>query len=321
MPYEMVTTMQLHDHSAVEARLDWPQLIEALRAGFAAGDRINAPERQVLAIEQPDGSTASLLIMPAWAAGRAIGVKVVTFLPANAAAGKPTINAGYLMFDGADGRLLSAMDGDALTARRTAAASALAADYLARRDARHLLVCGTGQLAVAVAEAHATVRRYDRVEIWGRSPAKAREVVAQLRGRGLPAEADENLEAACRAADVISSVTASTQPFIRGEWLAEGSHLDLIGAFRADMRESDDLALTQARVFVDGRAGAVLAGDLAQPIASGVFDPARIAGDLTELAQGAVTGRQEAAQRTLFKSVGLSQEDLLAAMLVAGMTG
>lgn len=311
--------MQLHDHDAVAARLDWPRLIEALRRGFGADGAVQAPDRQVLTIDQPDGTTASLLIMPAWQAGHAIGVKVVTFLPGNAAAGRPTINAGYLLFDGADGRLLTAMDGDMLTARRTAAASALAADYLARADVRRLLVCGTGQLAASVAEAHAAIRQYDRVLVWGRNPDKARAIAAQLQTRGLPAEAQEDLETACRTADVISCVTASTRPFIRGEWLAEGSHLDLIGAFRPDMRESDDLALTGARVYVDGRAGALLAGDLAQPIAAGRFAPDMIEGDLGQLVRGEAAGRQDGRQRTLFKSAGLSQEDLLAAMLVAGL--
>lgn len=289
--------MQLHDHHAVETGLDWPGLIETLRKGFA--------EASVEA--------------PAWQAGRAIGVKVVTFFPGNAAAGKATINAGYLLFDGGKGRFVSAMDGDALTARRTAAASALAADYLACKDARTLLVCGTGQLAAAVAQAHATVRRYERILIWGRSHEKAMAVAADLAGMGLPATGCEDLETGCRAADVVSSVTASTTPFIRGEWLAEGSHLDLIGAFKEDMRESDDRAVTQARVFVDGRQGAALAGDLAQPVAAGLFDPAQIAGDLAELVRGRVPGRQSPGERTLFKSVGMSQEDLLAAMQVAGL--
>jgi len=307
--------MQVFDHAAVEAALDWPGLIAALRDGFASGAAV-APARQSLAIELPGGETATLLVMPAWEGGRAIGVKVVTFFPGNAAKGQATINAGYLLFDGADGHCVAAIEGDALTARRTAAASALAADYLARREARVLTVVGTGQLAMAVAEAHSAVRRYERILIWGRSPEKAARVAGALAAQGLPAEAAADLEAACRAADVVSSVTASTQPMIRGAWLRPGSHLDLIGAFKADMRESDTLAVTQARVFVDGRPGALLAGDLAQPVAEGAFDPAAIVADLADLARGA-RGRRDETERTLFKSVGLSQEDLLAAMQVA----
>ncbi|MBK4215115.1 ornithine cyclodeaminase family protein [Paracoccus caeni] len=310
--------MQTFDHAEVEARLDWPALIETLRQGFAAA-RAEAPARQVLTIEQPDGQQVSLLIMPAWQAGRAMGVKVVTFFPWNAAVGKATINAGYLMFDGGDGRLVATMDGDALTERRTAAASALAADYLARRDVRHLLICGTGQLATAAAQAHAAVRDYQTISVWGRNADKAVAVARKLTEAGLPTIPCTDLEAGCRAADVVSCMTASTEPFIRGEWLQPGSHLDLIGAFKSDMRESDDHALLQARVFVDGREGALLAGDLAQPIAAGLFDPSQIVGDLTQLTQGAVQGRETETERTLFKSVGHSQEDLFAAMQVAGI--
>lgn len=276
--------MQTFEHNAINARLDWPGLVGSLRAAFAQGT-ISAPPRQSLTIDMPDGTQATLLIMPAWEAGKAIGVKVVTFFPENAAQGKATINAGMLLFDGMDGRFSAALDGDAITARRTAAASALAADCLARADATVLTIVGTGQLAQAVAAAHASQRAYTRILIWGRSAGKAEAVAAALRAQGLPAEAATDLETACRAADVVSSVTASTRPFIQGAWLREGAHLDLIGAFKADMRESDTRAITQARVFVDGRAGAVLAGDLAAPIAEGAFDPAQIVADLGDLAQ------------------------------------
>ena len=310
--------MQVYDHKTIDARLDWPGLIETLRRGLAAA-QAEAPPRQVLTIPHPDGGEGHLLIMPAWQAGRAVGVKVVTFFPGNAARGQATINAGYLMFDGSDGRFVAAMDGDALTARRTAAASALAADYLARKDARVLLICGTGQLAAAAAQAHAAMRDYQQILIWGRSADKAAAIADALARAGLPARVCSDLEAGCRGADVISAVTASTRPFILGEWLAPGSHLDLIGGFKADMRECDDLAVTQARIFVDGRAGALLAGDLAQPIQAGLLDSSRIAGDLVELIQGRIAGRENKAERTVFKSAGMSQEDLLAAMRVAGL--
>lgn len=308
--------MRVLDHAAVDAGLAWPDLIERLRASFAAGT-VEAPPRQVLSLDAGDGTTASLLVMPAWEAGRAVGVKVVTFFPGNAAAGKATVNAGYLLFDGSDGRVRAVLDGDALTARRTAAVSALAADYLARADARTLLVAGTGQLAAAAAGAHATVRAYDRVLVWGRSADKAAAVAADLAAAGLPAEACADLEAGCRAADVVCCVTASTAPLVRGAWLAPGSHLDLVGAFKADMRESDTAAVTGGRLFVDGRAGALLSGDLAAPVAEGALDPGDIVADLAELARGARPGRTGAAERTVFKAAGVALADLAAALLAA----
>ncbi|AKO95420.1 putative ornithine cyclodeaminase, mu-crystallin-like protein [Marinovum algicola DG 898] len=304
-------------HDALEAGLGWPELIAQLRDWYRS-DAVTAPDRQVLSIAQPDGSEASLLIMPAWVPGARIGVKVVSFFPANAAKGRPTINAGYLLFDGETGQMKAALDGDALTARRTAAASALAAGYLARRDAAHLLVVGTGQLSRAVAEAHCTTRSYDRVSIWGRSRDKAAAVAAELAQAGVPAEVAEDLEATCRAADVISTVTASTRPIIRGDWLKPGSHLDLIGAFKGDMRESDDQAIAQAQVFVDLRAGAMLAGDLSQPLDAGRIEPGHIRADLAELCQQRHPGRSDAAARTVFKSAGMALQDLAAADLAAG---
>lgn len=304
------------DHEAVEAALDWTALIEELRDWYRA-DRVEAPARQVLSMPQPGGGDASLLIMPAWVPGESIGVKVVTFLPDNAAKGRPTINAGFLLFDGETGRLTAAIDGDALTARRTAAASALAASYLARRDAKDLLVVGTGQLSAAAVRAHAAVRDYDRVSIWGRSPGKAAAIAAELSAEGFPAQAAPDLEAAVRRADVVSTVTASTSPMIRGDWLKPGSHLDLIGAFKADMRESDDRAVAQAEVFVDLRASASLAGDLAQPLADGVIAPDHIRADLAELCRGDHPGRSDDEARTLFKSAGMALQDLAAADLAS----
>ncbi|MHA3980650.1 bifunctional Delta(1)-pyrroline-2-carboxylate/Delta(1)-piperideine-2-carboxylate reductase [Halovulum sp. GXIMD14794] len=300
----------------ISAALDWAALIGQLRTWFSENE-VEAPARQVLPIRQPDGSEASLLIMPAWVPGSSIGVKVVTFFPENAQRGKPTINAGYMLFDGETGEMRAVMDADLLTARRTACASALAADYLARRDAKHLLVVGTGQLSRAMAQAHVTVRRYDRISVWGRSPDSAEHVARDLAALGLPARAVKSLQLACSEADVISTVTASTSPIVKGEWLKPGTHLDLVGSFRPDMRESDDQAVTQAKIFVDNTDSAMLGGDLAQPAKAGLIDPMLFHADLAELCQGRHPGRQSDSEFTLFKSAGTALEDLAAAELAA----
>lgn len=305
---------KLIGHDALEKALDWPTLIATLRDWYGASS-VEAPERQVLPIKHPDGSEGSLLIMPAWVPGQSIGVKVVTFFPQNASQGRPTINAGYLLFDGETGQMQAALDGDTLTARRTAAASALAADYLARADASSLLIVGTGQLAVSVVAAHSAVRDYDKVQIWGRDPAKAANIAAMLTGIGIAATSVDDLEKACRSADVISTITAATRPIIFGEWLRPGTHLDLIGAFKGDMRESDDQAVSQAGLFVDRREGAVLAGDLAQPLEAGIIKDSHILADLTQLCQGQHPGRQNDDVFTVFKSAGMALQDLAAASL------
>ncbi|MGH1464789.1 MAG: ornithine cyclodeaminase family protein [Cognatishimia sp.] len=298
----------------LEAALDWATLIAELRSWFSR-NAVEAPPRQVLPITQPDGSEASLLIMPAWIPGESIGLKVVTFFPENPQRGLATINAGYMLFDGETGQLKSVMDGDVLTARRTAAASALAADYLARKDGKELLIVGTGQLALSMAKAHSTVRPYERIRIWGRNRDTSQRIANKLVEEGFSAEPVVNLEAACNTADVISTITAAKSPFVHGAWLRPGTHLDLVGAFREDMRESDDQAITQACVFVDGQEGALRSGDLAQPVRAGLFDPIQIEADLAELAQRRHPGRTSDQAFTVFKSAGLSIEDLASAEL------
>jgi ornithine cyclodeaminase len=207
------------------------------------------------------------------------------------------------------------MEGDELTARRTAASSALAARHLARKDARRLLVVGTGQLAPKVAAAHASVRTYDTVEIYGRRRDKAQGVVDALAAEGIEATIADDLEAAVRSADVVSCVTSSAAPVVLGDWVRPGTHVDLIGAFKDDMRESDDALVKKAELFLDFRPGAMKAGDLAQPLAAGVIGEGDIRADLAELVRGGHPGRTDNGAVTLFKSAGFSLLDLAAARL------
>lgn len=311
--------MQMFDAAAVRAALPWPALIAALEEMFARG--ADVPQRQSLTIANPKGDDGTLLLMPAWIGGDSIGVKAVTFFPGNTAIGLATINAAYLLFDGANGRLKGVYEGDELTVRRTAAASAVAAKRLARADAQHLLVVGTGQLSANMAAAHASVRAFIRIEIYGRSPDKAAAVVAALAEEGLKAVICEDLAASAAAADVISCCTSATEPVVRGAWLKPGAHLDLVGAFKGDMREADDEAVTRASLFVDLRPGAILAGDLAQPLAAGIIAESDIRADLKDLVTGAHPGRTGEDEITLFKSVGYALEDLAAARLIAGQAG
>ena len=307
--------MDTFDAAAIREATPWPALVEAIAAALADPDAA-APERQVHPLTLPGGAEGSLLVMPAWWSGDVIGVKAVTYFPTNAGGATPTINAGYLLFDGRSGRLVAAMDGDELTVRRTAATSALAARYLARPDASRLLVVGTGQLAPSVALAHAQSRDLVAVEIWGRNAGRARATVDFLVAAGIPATVAGDLDAAVERADVVSCATGAAEPLIEGRRLRPGTHLDLIGSFRPDMREADDDAVRRAAVFVDTRAGARRAGDLARPIAAGVIDESHIRADLAELASGRHPGRTAPEQITLFKSAGFALADLAAARLV-----
>lgn len=243
--------------------------------------------------------------------------------PGNAARGIPSIAAQYLLFSAKDGALIALLEAGELTARRTAAASALASLYLSRKDARRLLVVGTGRLSSNLALAHATIRRFEDIAVWGRNLQKARAVADYLRAQGLPARAADDLEQEARAADLISCCTLSCKPLIKGAWLKPGAHLDLVGAFTPLMAEADDEALQRGALFVDTRAGAHKeAGEIVQAIARGAIKADDIQASLSELVSKTHQGRTSATQITVFKSVGCSLEDLAAAQLcVAGAGG
>jgi ornithine cyclodeaminase len=305
-------TLRFYSADKVHAALDWERLAAALAAAFAEGAKV--PLRHV----HPLGASDALLLMPAWRHTGGLGVKIVTVMPGNAARGAATVNALYVLLDRASGEARAVIDGEALTLRRTAAASALAARHLARADSANLLVIGTGRLAPYLARAHCALRpALARVHVWGRRAQAAQTLAQRLRDDGLPAMAADDLEAAVRQADIVSCATTATAPIVRGAWLAPGTHLDLVGAFTRTMREADDAAVARARIFVDTYAGALAeAGDLVLPLERGVIARDRIEAELAELVRGDKPGRRSNDEITLFKSVGTALEDLAAAELV-----
>ncbi|MEO3427629.1 ornithine cyclodeaminase family protein [Pelagibius sp. CAU 1746] len=301
--------------SEIEAALDYPSLVERLRQAFRRD--VEAPPRHHHDIEVAGRTPATLLLMPAWQAGRHIGVKMVTVFPDNGERSLPAVMGIYVLLDGKTGAPLALIDGPKLTVKRTAGASALASSYLSRPDSERLLMIGTGALAPQLILAHAAVRPICNVLIWGRDPKKAAKLAKRMNRRDFRVDWTADLEAAVRGAHVISCATLSKQPLVLGDWLQPGTHVDLVGAFRPDMRESDDETLRRARVFVDTRAGATTeGGDIVQAVASGALALDDIAGDLPELTRGERSGRRYYDQITLFKSVGSAIEDLAAAQLV-----
>jgi ornithine cyclodeaminase len=255
--------------------------------------------------------------MPAWHDGAGfLGVKIVSVFPENRTKGKPSVMGTYLLLAGDTGEPLATFDGVALTLWRTAAASALAASYLARPDARVLAMIGAGALAPRLIAAHASVRPIEEVTIWNRTFEKAWLLARALNRPGLAVRAVDDLGQAVAGADIVSAATMSSEPLIRGDWLKPGVHVDLVGAYLPTMREADDDAVRRSRVYVDTRAGALTeAGDIVQPLAAGILAGDRIA-DLYDLVRGRTPGRGAAEEVTLFKSVGTALEDLAAAALV-----
>lgn len=306
--------MLVLNESETHKALPMKALVEAIRAMFAEGCEM--PVRHHHSVSVPGEPDATLLLMPAWQSGAFMGVKIATVFPGNSARGRAAVNAAYVLLSAATGEVLAMVDGGELTARRTAAASALAADYLARKDAGHLLVVGTGRLALNLVEAHAAVRPIRWVTIWGRSREKAEAIAEKAAAAGFEAEAAGDLEAAVGEADIVSCATLSSEPIIKGAWLKPGSHLDLVGAFKPNMRESDDEVMRRASVFVDTRAGATKeAGDIVLALQSGALTEADIRAELAELARGEKPGRTSDQEITAFKSAGAALEDLAGAIL------
>jgi ornithine cyclodeaminase len=304
------------DADATRRGLPFPALIEALRRAFASD--VEVPRRQVLAVGDPAHGGGTVLVMPAWRPGGCFGVKTVAVFPGNASRGLPTLHATYLLQDATSGVPLALVDGDELTARRTAAASALAASFLARPDATRLLLVGAGRIASLLPEAMAAVRPIGSVAVWARRAEAGEALAARLRAQGLTASAEHDLERAVRAADVVSCATLSTGPLVRGEWLQPGTHLDLVGSFTPAMRESDPACFARSRVFVDTGEALEKSGDLLEALAAGTLTADAVQGTLAALCRGERAGRGGAAEITLFKSVGSALEDLAAAELVVG---
>ena len=303
--------MRLIDVDAMREAFADRDLVEALRRGHRAG--VDTVERSL--ISEGAGPAANhLLALPAWRYGDVLGAKLVTVFPANPPP-VPTIQTVYILFSGRDGTPLAALCGAEFTLRKTAADSALGADFLARRDVGRMLMVGAGNQAPYHIRAHCAMRPGIReVEVWNRTHEKAERLASSLAIAGVAVAATRDLEAAARRAELICCATSATLPLVQGAWLKPGTHLDLVGGFTPEMREVDDAAIRRARIFVDSRWFTVEhCGDLTQPIAAGLIAAADIAGDLFELCAGRRPGRQSAEEITIFKNGGGGHLDLMTA--------
>lgn len=303
------------DSAALSQFLPYPALIEALRQSFQE-NKVNVPPRHHYMIDKEGEAAQTLLLMPAWDAKTNIGLKMVTVTPGNEKRNLPAIQGIYILLDDATGKPIMLLDGPTLTARRTAAASALAGTYLAKKTLRQMLMVGTGALSLPLMEAHAACHAIEQIFLWGRDREKAEAKAKEARKAGLPVEAVADLAMVAQSADLISCATLSSSPLIKGEWLEPGCHLDLVGGFTPKMREADDEAIAKSRIFVDTRQGALHeAGDIVDPISRGIIPIEKIEADLFDLCQGKHSGRKGGQEITFFKSVGTAIEDFAAAQL------
>jgi ornithine cyclodeaminase len=305
--------MNYFDSSAVRKALPYPQLIDALAHGLQLP--IEAPPRSFFT---PNDDASCVLIMPAWKTKEVFGVKLVSVWPSNKDIGSPTVSAVYVLLSCENGMPLAVIDGTELTLRRTAAAAALAASLLARKNSQTLAMLGAGALSVPLVQAHASVMHFKNILIWGRQKNKALSVVAELKNLGIESTYSEDLSATLNKADVVAAATTATEPFIISKWLKPGTHLGLIGAFTPQMAEAEPALMSKVQIFADNRS-AVLekGGEILQAIDQGIISPSSIEGELSELASAPTRSWRNNDQAiTVFKSVGFASLDLIAAELV-----
>ncbi len=288
------------------------ELISAISQAFA--EPFESPDRMHCDLPGPDD--AKLLIMPAWQGRSAIGVKVATVMPENSRRGLPTIDGVYILMDGETGSPAAILEARALTALRTAAISALASMHMSRKDASTLLVVGTGVLAPHLARAHAAVRDYKTVLVWGRDYDKAAKVAHALGDMGCNVSAVHDLGTATASADVVSCATLSDEPLIKADWVKPGTHLDLVGSFTPQMQEADPKLFRDARLVIDTATALKESGDLIEPAKCGwIAEPVA---ELAELVRGTAPGRVRQEDVTIFKSVGTGLSDIAAASYFLG---
>ena len=302
------------DDRFMESHTIFKELIEALKIGFAE-KVVETPMRHHHDYVNPKEETDStLLLMPSWEAGNDLGVKIVTVNPNNGKYDLPSIQGTYLYMDGHKGTIRAILDAKPLTAKRTAAASALAASYLAKKNAKSLLMIGTGALSINLIRAHASVRPIKKVFVWGRNFLKAKLIASQFDQEDIEIVPVENYLEKLSDVDIISCATLSKQPLVLGRFLKEGQHLDLVGAYKKDMREADDLAISKSNIFLDTFQGGLKeSGDIVIPLQNGTLKESDIKADLFGLCSGSYQGRQSDKEITFFKSVGHASEDLIGA--------
>lgn len=311
--------MRIFSAQETAAALPYPALIAKISELFAAN--ASAPLRHHHTLPNGQGQASTLLLMPAWQGQQGFGgVKIANVTPENAKRGLPAVTASYLLFAEATGEHLALLDGSILTARRTAAASALGARYLANPHAQTLLILGAGRVARELPEAFTSLFPLKRVLIWNRSVERAQQLLVELQAlQHWKVQLVTNLQAAISESELISCATLAQQPILLGDWLHPGQHIDLIGSFTPQMREVDDQTMQRACIYIDTEAALQEAGDLVLPLQSGALKPEAIRGSFYDLCKLKHT-RHDPNSISLFKGVGHAVEDLAAAIVAYQQT-
>ena len=297
--------MRMIQASDVEHRVDWLSLVKALEAGHRLprariSDRVLQRENQ------------TLLMRSAWIDGLGMAVKIATIFPDNAASQRPSVQGNVLVYDDATGTPQAMVDFDLVTRFKTVGDSLLAASKLARPDSQRILLVGAGRIAATALSAYRVVFPNASFQVWNHRVESAKRLAADLAARQA-VEVVTDLALAVSQADIICVATLSATPVIKGQWLRAGQHIDLIGAFRADMREADDEVMRRGVLYVDSRDTTIgHIGELMIPMASGVIDAESVTADFYDIASGPFK-RRNAHDITVFKNGGGAHLDLMTA--------
>ncbi len=302
------------DSVFIEKANDFEELISALKAAFAK-EELLVPMRHHHDFPNPTvGRDSTLLLMPAWNPGEDAGVKVVTVSPANKHFDLPSVQGIYIYMEAKTGSVKAILDAKALTVKRTAAASGLASSFLSRHNSESMLMVGTGALSPNLIKAHTAIRPIKEVYVWGRNYMKAREICKIFQNSDYRVTPVKKITDKISEVDIISCATLSETPLILGKYLRPGQHLDLVGAYKKNMREADDEVIEKSSIYLDTFQGGLKeSGDIVIPFRKGILKKENIKADLFQLCSNINKGRSHPEEITFFKSVGHALEDLAAA--------
>ena len=312
--------MHMFDAESVHRLLPYEELIPALlemhEGEMPVGDGVYT--------DDPEGTGNMFVTLPGWLGGQLIVVKMVGVFPANRDRDPPigSVLGAVAAFDAENGAPVFVADGEAMTYRKTAAISGLGTALLAPPKPRKLLVVGAGGLGPHVAMAHIAARpSLSRVRIWNRTAPRAEALAADLRAQGIQAEATKDLDAAVAEADVISCVTMSRKPLVKGALLKPGAHVDLVGAYLPDMREADDDTMRRGTVYTCCDRGRGEVGELSLPVSTGALSWDDIRGDAFGIVQGQDTGRSSENEITVYKNIGGAHQDVFTSVILKRVAG
>jgi ornithine cyclodeaminase len=305
----------------VRRALPMNQAIEAMKDAYASlsGGTAVVPLRTRIAIPN---SEALSLFMPAFVSsqgGNALAIKVVSLFPTNPGRGLAYIQAAVLVFDSETGQAIALLEGSTLTAIRTGAASGAAIDLLSRPESKVVAVFGAGAQGRTQLEAACSTRSIEVAYVFDSTPEKAKSFANAMSGKGtIPNDirVASTAKEAIEKADIICTATTSLKPVFNDRDVKTGTHISAVGSYTPDMQEVPSETLQRAKIFVDSRSASLEeAGDLIQPIRTGLFDESHIYGELGEVVLGKNPGRGTSEEITYFKSVGIAVQDAMAAQV------